>query len=159
MDCGDAAGLLEAAARAEWDMQPASTNERGDCEAFPDACRRVGQAVPDGEAPPATAFVNRASLDEADMHTVASSVLITGANAVTEHSLLRGSAAEPEAAGGLVSGGVAGGCRVRLGSSTVFIEGHPAAYCGSVVAQNGPNPNAPDGRQTSPSQRVVFVSP
>lgn len=141
-------------------MFPASTDERGDCEAFPDACRRVGRAAAEDEAtPPPTAFVNRASFDEADMDTVAGTVFITGANAVTEHSLLRGSAGEPEAAGGLVSGTIAGSCRVRLGSSTVMIEGHPAAYCGTLVGQNGPNANAPDGRQMSPSQGVVFVSP
>lgn len=141
-------------------MFPASTNEGGDCEAFPDACRRVGRSAVEGEAPLSPmAFVNRAALDEADMDTVAGTVFIAGANAVTEHSLLRGSAAEPDVAGGLVSGSIAGSCRVRLGSSTVMIEGHPAAYCGTLVEQNGPNANAPDGRQTSPSQGIVFVSP
>jgi hypothetical protein len=136
-------------------MLPASTNERGQCSAFPDACK-----TPSGEAVVAVPYRNTARLDEADMATVATSVFIVGKNAVTENTeIAMSSGDEAGVEGGVVSGTIRGSARFRLGSGAVSIEGYAVAYCGTQIAQNGDNTNAPLGLQVAPSQGKVFVQP
>ena len=59
--------------------------------------------------------------------------------------------------GGVVSGSVAGPCRIKTGSRKVFVEGHGAAYLGVMVGHNNTaNSNVPVGRQEHASQQKVF---
>jgi uncharacterized Zn-binding protein involved in type VI secretion len=136
-------------------MLPLSTNEEGECVAFPDVCD-----TPAGDEVVPVAYPNSALLEQADMTTVSTTVFIVGKNAVTENTeIAMSSGDEAGLAGGVVSGTTGGACRFRLGSAVVMIEGYAAAFCGTRIEQNGDHTNAPLGVQVVPSQGKVFVVP
>lgn len=136
-------------------MLPISTNEEGECVAFPDVCE-----TPEGDEVVPVAYLNSALLAQADMATVATTVFIVGKNAATENTeIVMSSGDEAGVSGGVVSGTTGGPCRFRLGSAVVAIEGYAAAFCGTRVGHNGDNTNAPHGVQVAPSQGKVFVVP
>ena len=62
-------------------MLPLSTNEEGECVAFPDVCD-----TPAGDEVVPVAYPNSALLEQADMTTVSTTVFIVGKNAVTENT-------------------------------------------------------------------------
>lgn len=136
-------------------MLPLSTNEDGECAAFPDVCD-----TPAGDDVVPVPYPNSALLEQADMATVSTTVFIVGKNAATENTeIAMSSGDEAGRAGGVVSGTTGGSCRFRLGSAVVLIEGYAAAFCGTRIEQNGDNTNAPHGIQVAPSQGKVFVVP
>jgi phage tail tape-measure protein len=136
-------------------MLPASSTEKGQCVAFPDVCK-----TPAGPAVVPVPYPNMAQLNQTKMPTASKTVFLVGKNAVTENSeITMSSGDEAGSLGGVISGAIKGPCKFKLGSSVVFIEGYAAAYCGSLIGQNGNNNNAPIGTQVAPSQNKVFVSP
>ncbi len=136
-------------------MLPASSTEKGQCVSFPDVCK-----TPVGPAVVPLPYPNMAQLNQVKMPTASKTVFLVGKNAVTEKSeIAMSSGDEAGSIGGVISSTIKGPCKFQLGSSTVFIEGFAAAYCGSQIGHNGNNNNAPLGVQVAPSQNKVFVSP
>jgi hypothetical protein len=106
-------------------------------------------------------YRNEASLAQAHPQTCSGKVFIVNKPAATIHTVItRSTGNEAGVAGGVVSDLIRGPCRFKIGSTVVFIEGHPAAYEGSTIGHNGvSSANQPAGTQISPSQTVVTVSP
>lgn len=107
------------------------------------------------------AYVNTAFLQQATLPTLAQKVFIVGKHAATTNTeIWMSTGDEAGTGGGVVSGSVAGPCRVKTGSRKVFVEGHGAAYLGVMVGHNNTaNCNAPVGRQEHASQTKVFFGP
>jgi len=123
----------------------------------------VGAGVPGLPADqPATevpvAYTNTALLQQATLPTLAQKVFIVGKHAATTNTEIWMSSGDEEGTGGgVVSGSVAGPCRIKTGSRKVFVEGHGAAYLGVMVGHNNTaNSNVPIGRQEHASQQKVF---
>ncbi len=150
---------------------PASNNGPGGRSiASQDVCNtpRVEPAM--SVAPPAAteateevpvSYTSTAVFAMATLPTLAHKVFIVGKHAVTTNTEIWMSTGNEEGTGGgVVSGSVAGPCRVRAGSRKVFIEGHGAAYLGVLVGHNNTaNSNMPTGQQEHASQGKVFVGP
>lgn len=128
---------------------------------------QVGADVP-AEGPPAdppvevpVAYTNTALLQQATLPTLAQKVFIVGKHAATTNTEIWMSTGDEEGTGGgVVSGSVAGPCRIKTGSRKVFVEGHGAAYLGVMVGHNNTaNSNVPVGRQEHASQHKVFFGP
>ena len=136
---------------------PAATNSaQGSCFALSDVCK----TPIDGEEKP-IAYPNTAMLQQSLMQTLSQKVFIVGKHAATvttEISMSSGD--EAGEGGGVVSGTVSGPCKFKTGSRKVFIEGHGAAYLGSMTAHNNAsNSNMPVGTQDMPSQKKVMIGP
>jgi hypothetical protein len=106
-------------------------------------------------------YTNTAVLQQATLPTLSQKVFIVGKHAATTNTEIgMSSGDESGTGGGVVSGSVAGPCRIKTGSHKVFIEGHGAAYLGVLVGHNNTaNSNMPVGRQEHASQGKVFVGP
>lgn len=106
-------------------------------------------------------YPNIAMLAMSDPATLAATVTSEGfpvATVATE--ILLSSGDEAGASGGIISGGIMGSAKFKLGSMSVKCEGQQAAYQGSLVGQNNDsNSNMPAGTQTDPSSTNVFVGP
>ena len=104
------------------------------------------------------AYTNTALLQQATLPTLAQKVFIVGKHAATTNTEIWMSSGDEEGTGGgVVSGSVAGPCRIKTGSRKVFVEGHGAAYLGVMVGHNNTaNSNVPVGRQEHASQHKVF---
>ncbi|NDC53244.1 MAG: DUF4150 domain-containing protein [Planctomycetia bacterium] len=143
---------------------PASSNgPLGRSVAHNDVCNTPVTSTPgDGSAdPPAempVAYTNTALLQQATLPTLAQKVFIVGKHAATTNTEIWMSSGDEEGTGGgVVSGSVAGPCRIKTGSRKVFVEGHGAAYLGVMVGHNNTaNSNVPIGRQEHASQHKVF---
>lgn len=142
---------------------PATSNSAaGLCEAHNDVCRTPvvdGSAAGPGvktEVP--VAYTNVAMLCQATLPTLSRKVFIVGKHAATTDTEIWMSTGNEEGTGGgVVSGSVAGACRIKTGSQKVFIEGHEAAHLGVMVAHNNSsNSNMPVGTQVHASQGKVF---
>ncbi len=144
---------------------PASNNgPRGRSVAHVDVC--ITPVIPPegacGEAEEVpVAYTNTALLQQATLPTLAQKVFVVGKHAVTTNTEIWMSTGDEEGTGGgVVSGSVAGACRVKTGSRKVFIEGHGAAFLGVTIGHNNTaNCNAPVGRQEHASQEKVFFGP
>jgi uncharacterized Zn-binding protein involved in type VI secretion len=137
-------------------MFPASSNEKGQCMAFPDACKTP---TPGGPVP--MPYPNIAMLNQASGGTLSSKVKIMGSKAATKNTEISMSSGDEagSAGGGVVSNKFKGPAKFKQGSSKVKIEGHEAAYLGAMVGQNdASNSNMPAGHQVAPSQTKVMVS-
>jgi uncharacterized Zn-binding protein involved in type VI secretion len=128
----------------------------GMCSAFPDVCK-----TPTPAGPVPIPYPNIAQLAMANPGTCVPNVLIFNKPAATTMTMIMMSSGdEAGCAGGAVSGVFIGPAKFTLGSTVVMIGGAPAAYLGSVVAQNGAgNANMPMGQQVVPSQVIVNVGP
>lgn len=146
---------------------PASSNgPLGRSVAHNDVCRTpVAQpaagAVAGGAREVPVAYTNTASLEQSTLPTLAQKVFIVGKHAATTNTEIWTSTGDEEGTGGgVVSGSVAGPCRIKTGSRKVYVEGHGAAYLGVIVGHNNTaNCNVPVGRQEHASQTKVFFGP
>lgn len=145
---------------------PATSNSRaGLCEAHNDVCRTPiadpAAAEPGAETEVPIAYTNVAALCQATLPTLSQKVFIVGKHAATtDTEIWMSTGNEQGTGGGVVSGCVAGGCRIKTGSQKVFIEGHEAAHLGVMVAHNSTsNSNMPVGTQVHASQAKVFFGP
>ena len=155
---------------------PASSNgPAGICVAHNDVCKTpvppttVGAPPvaadtatrPDGETEVPVAYTNVAALQQATLPTLSQKVFIVGKHAATTNTEIWMSTGNEEGTGGgVVSGSVAGPCRIKTGSRKVFVEGHGGAYLGVMVAHNNTaNSNMPVGNQVHASQTKVFFGP
>jgi hypothetical protein len=144
---------------------PASSNgPAGICVAHNDVCKTPVQVAADVAVENATepvAYTNVAALQQATLSTLAQKVFIVGKHAATTNTEIWMSTGNEEGTGGgVVSGSVAGPCRIKTGSRKVFVEGHGAAYLGVMVAHNNTaNSNMPVGNQVHASQTKVFFGP
>lgn len=125
------------------------------------AAESPGAEATDAEAVVPVAYVNTATLQQATLPTLAQKVFIVGKNAATTNTeIWMSTGDEAGTGGGVVSGSVAGPCRIKTGSGKVFVEGHGAAYLGVMVGHNNTaNCNVPVGRQEHASQTKVFFGP
>ena len=145
---------------------PASSNgPAGICVAHNDVCKtptdaQAGIAL-EGETEVPVAYTNVAALQQATLPTLAQKVFIVGKHgATTNTEIWMSTGNEAGTGGGVVSGSVAGPCRIKTGSRKVFVEGHGAAYLGVMVAHNNTaNSNMPVGNQVHASQTKVFFGP
>jgi len=137
-------------------MPPASTNEGGQCFAFPDVCK-----TPTPAGPVPIPYPNIAMLNQASGGTLSSKVKIVGNKAATQDTeITMSSGDEAGSVGGVVSNKIKGPAKFTQGSSKVKIEGKGAAYLGAMVGQNdSSNSNMPVGHQVAPSQVKVIVAP
>ena len=155
---------------------PASNNgPAGICVAHNDVCKTPVQPATNGSTPGAdaagvepneetevpVAYTNVAALQQATLPTLAQKVFIVGKHAATTNTEIWMSTGNEEGTGGgVVSGSVAGPCRIKTGCRKVFVEGHGAAYLGVMVAHNNTaNSNMPVGNQVHASQTKVFFGP
>lgn len=155
---------------------PASSNgPAGICVAHNDVCKTPVQPTtdgappvaadtatrPDGETEVPVAYTNVAALQQATLPTLSQKVFIVGKHAATTNTEIWMSTGNEEGTGGgVVSGSVAGPCRIKTGSRKVFVEGHGGAYLGVMVAHNNTaNSNMPVGNQVHASQTKVFFGP
>ncbi len=138
-------------------MFAASTNAEGRCTDSHDVCQ---ESVVRDEEPSGKPYINQADNRQIDPNTATSRVKIQNMAVATTSSQICHSAGDQFAeAGGVVSGDTRGGAKFQIGSGRVLMEGAPAAYHGSRVVQHGAsNPNAPFGKQTHPSQSLVYVA-
>ena len=145
---------------------PASSNgPAGIGVAHNDVCKtptdaQAGIAL-EGETEVPVAYTNVAALQQATLPTLAQKVFIVGKHgATTNTEIWMSTGNEAGTGGGVVSGSVAGPCRIKIGSRKVFVEGHGAAYLGVMVAHNNTaNSNMPVGNQVHASQTKVFFGP
>lgn len=141
---------------------PATNNSKtGVCEAHNDVCKTPVQvAAAEGTEVP-VAYTNVAVLRQATLPTLSRKVFIVGKHAATTATeIWMSTGNEAGTGGGVVSGSVAGPCRIKTGSQKVFVEGREGAYLGVMVAHNNTsNPNMPVGTQVHASQEKVFFGP
>lgn len=134
-------------------MFPIATVGPGTCNAIaPDACR-----TPTPAGPQPMPYPNLAMLVQANKATCTKKVKILNQAALTKMSMVAASMLdEAGAAGGVVSGVVAGPAVPVMTSMKVKMEGAGVLYQGCQMKQNGINANCV-GLQDAPSQTVVKV--
>jgi len=143
-------------------MFPAATNARGKARTPHDVCQRQSAESPEADAE-TTAEPCTNLGDNRLINPVTAGRRVRIQNMLPANTSTRTLSSEGNEAfdaGGVVSRMTRGASKINVGSSRVIMEGAPAAFLGSTVAQNGiANANAPFGRQDEPSQSLVYVSP
>ena len=133
-------------------MPAMTTKAGGVCIASGDVC-----LVPSTPSPLPIPFVNLGQC--ADAVATAANVLVGGAEAVVESSMIPFSTGdEAGSLGGIVSGTFMGLAKFKTGSAKVKAGGKRVVLQGATVGQNGSPANAPFGQQLDPSQGKVTIS-
>jgi len=127
----------------------AVTKQSGQCLAMPDVCKTPAPPGPPIPVP----YPNIAMPMMGNPATT--KVLICGMPALTKASKITiSSGNEAGAAGGVVSGKIAGPAEFIMGSMKVKLEGNPAVRLGDSTKQNDGNAV---GAVVAPSQNKVMV--
>jgi uncharacterized Zn-binding protein involved in type VI secretion len=133
----------------------ATNSPSGAGTGFPDVCKTVV-----GPAVVPIPYPNEVDFSDADPGLLADTVLVSGFPAATMATIIMLSQGDDTGElGGLVSEEVMGPAMPLLGSTSVLMEGIPAAYMGSMLGMNGtPVLNCP-GVHDTPCQVTVLVAP